>query len=81
MPSVVKASAEEPPKASREMDTRLDRLTGNSEDSWPTQEAGAGRTPEGERGPLLGIIESNQINFVKGVLSYQKSGFLSRGVL
>jgi len=38
MPSVVKALAKVPPRASRE----VDRLTRNSENSWPTQEAGAG---------------------------------------
>src|SRR6218665_3607229 len=46
--SGVKASAEVPPRASRE----VDRLTRNSEKCWPTQGAGAGKTPEGERGLL-----------------------------
>src|SRR6218665_3345718 len=46
MPSVVKASAEGPPWA-------LARWTGSpgTPKSWPTQEAGVGRTPEGEGGP------------------------------
>src|SRR6218665_117606 len=46
MPSVVKASAEGPPWALRE----VDRLIRNPK-GWPTQEAGVGRTPEGEGGP------------------------------
>src|ERR1043165_3514426 len=37
---------EGPPWASRE----VDRPTGNPENSWPTQEAGAGRTSEGAIG-------------------------------
>lgn len=32
----------------------MDRLTRNSENSWREQEAGVGRTPESERGLLLG---------------------------
>src|SRR6218665_3059183 len=46
MPSVVKASAEGPPWA-------LARWTGSpgTPKGWPMQEAGVGRTPEGEGGP------------------------------
>ena len=46
MPSVVKASAEGPPRALREVEGSPGTPKG-----WPTQEAGVGRTPEGEGGP------------------------------
>src|SRR6218665_945893 len=44
---VVKALAEGPPWALRE----VDRLTMQDPKGWPTKEAGVGRTPGGEGGP------------------------------